>query len=153
MIDYSNPMGVGATAPSTGPANPAGMQRNAITQALMNVANPPPRTQVPPGLGQQGGQMQPNPALSRPPNNLAGPSMPPPGASMGAANAMPGMQPPGMPGQAGMAPTALTPPPGGGMLPTPGTPMPAGPQPGAPNVAPTPLAQQLLPPGVNPGNY
>jgi hypothetical protein len=154
MINYANPQGVGATAPGIGPANPAGMQRDAITNALMNVANPPPRTPVP-GMGQQqGSQMQPNPALSRPPNNLAGPSMPPPGASMAAAGAMPGAQPPGIMAQANMNPTALTPPPANMLPPTPATSMPmGGPQPGGAPVGPSPLTQQLMPPGVNPGNY
>jgi hypothetical protein len=79
--------------------------------------------------------------------------MPPPGASMGAANAMPGMQPPNIMGQANMNPTALTPPPANMLPPTPATGMPAGPQPAMPGVGPSPLTQQLMPPGVNPGNY
>jgi hypothetical protein len=157
MIDYSNPQGVGATAMPTGPATAgADQQRNAITQALMRVANPPPNT----GMPQQGpgyGGMRPD--LSRPPNVL-GPTMPGPQDPLNAAGAMPGAQPGGIMQQAGMAPTALARPqvPPQVMPPSPASGMPQGPQPNVPqSLGQGPLIQppnaNLMPPGLNPGNY
>jgi hypothetical protein len=176
MINYANPQGVGATAMPTGPANPmppgANQQRNAITSALMNVANPAPRTM--PGMGAGGGY---RPDLSRPPNVL-GQNMPSPSDPLNAAGAMPGSQPPGIMAQAGMAPSGMGAPPPGGppmggppvgmggagpgpgavMPPTPASGLPMGPQPNVPGlVGPQPLMQQpgsqLMQPGTNPGNY
>ena len=51
-------------------------QRNAITQALMNVQNPPPRPQMPPSM--QMPQQPPQMPQSRPQMQM--PQMPPPGA-------------------------------------------------------------------------
>jgi hypothetical protein len=156
MIDYSNPQGFGATAAGMGAANPAGQQRDAITMALMNVANPPPRTQVPQGAPMQGQR----PDLSRPPNVLGAPppgGMPPPGASMNAAASMPGAQPGGLMNQAGIAPARTGPPPPV-LPPAPGTGLPQGPMPNVPGLVgqqpqmPQPGTQIPLP-GTNPGGY
>jgi hypothetical protein len=153
-INYANPQGVGATA-MPGSTNDA--RRNAITQALMRVANPPPNTAMP---QQQAGYGGMRPDLSRPPNVL-GPTTPGPMDPLNAAGAMPGAQPPGLPAQAGMAPTALAPRPPGMpppvMPPSPASGLPAGPQPNMPNLlnqAPlvTPPNSNLLPPGLNSGS-
>ena len=154
-INYAQapqPYGAGGGAGATMDA-----QRNAITQALMRVANPPPNTGMPQSNAGYGGM---RPDLSRPANVL-GPTMPGAQDPMSAAGAMPGAQPPGIMGQAGMAPTALTRPPGAPpqmMPPTPATGMPQGPQPNVPqSLGQGPLVQppnaNLLPPDVNPNSY
>jgi hypothetical protein len=149
----------------------ANSQRNAIVQALMNISNPPPATQMPQTPGQAPGQFG---SPTRSPNVLAPPSQSVPGAGMqmtppqsgvlGAApnSALTGPQgprgtippfaaPPGQGGGFGFAPQSppqITPPmPGGGT--------PYGPQQSSTNmVGQQPPLQspgaQLMPPGMNP---
>lgn len=113
--------------------------RNAITQALMNVQNPQPRTEMP---GAQPGM----PGMGAPP----GPQGIPPGAPPGMPGAG-GMPPPGgggMPGGA-MPPGGVMPPPaamaqqGGQPPPMPGG-APIGPPPRVPNM----VGQQPIDPMV-----
>jgi hypothetical protein len=67
-------------------------QRNAITQALMNIANPPPRPVMP----QQHMQMPQQPVPGAPPQGQPLPQAPP--TSMPLSPGMPPQQPqPGMP--------------------------------------------------------
>ena len=105
-------------------------QRNQITQALMNVQNPPPRMGMPP---------QPNAGIPAPGAGAPG-QMQTPGA--------PGMPSIGAPG-APMAPPA-PPTPGQGLAQTPGllpqsmgqNLQPGGTMPGGPNMAPPPILGQ-----------
>jgi hypothetical protein len=134
----------------------ADQQRNAITQALMRVANPPPNTGMPQQRSGYGGM---RPAMP-PPNNL-GSTMPNPQDPLAAAGAMPppgGQAPGGLMQQAGVAPSPLPQTPPQMMPPTPASGMPQGPQPNVPQaLGQGPLVQppnaNLLPPGLNPGNY
>jgi hypothetical protein len=107
--------------PYTGGA--ANAQRDSITQALMDIQNPRPRTQVPPGMGAAPTTQSPTAA---------------PGAAQGQAPGMPAAIPPG----AGMQPGGLMP---GAMNQTmqPGAVMPSG-----PNFAPPP--QVGIPPAQSP---
>jgi PPE-repeat protein len=104
-------------------------QRNAITQALMNVQNPPPRSQMP---------QQPNAMTAMPaPGSTAPGQMTTPGAP-GTSPLGPGVQPP---------PPPPPPTPGQGISPTPGlgpqsmgqTMQPTGMMPGGPNFGTPPL--------------
>lgn len=100
MIPYQNTQIAAPLAPQ------ANNQRDAITQALMNVQNPPPRTQVPgggmPGTDMAGLQPPPMPDPTAPP---ASPS-PMPGAGGG-------MSPAGAPPMGGMLPGGAQQLPGG----------------------------------------
>ena len=90
------------------PPDGANQQRDAITQALMNVQNPAPRTPMPPGI--------PTPTGVQPPPPGGGAGMPP--------TAMPA---PGMPAPMGMpSPMGVPGLPGGQMPPQamPGVPQP-----------------------------
>ena len=132
----------------------ANAQRNAITQALMRVANPPPSTGMPQG-GQGYGGMKP----AMPPPSNVGSTMPSPQAPLSAAGVMPGNQPPGgLMQQAGVAPSPIPQTPPQMMPPTPASGMPQGPQPNVPQaLGQGPFVQppnaNLLPPGLNPGSY
>jgi len=162
MINYANPQGVGVTAmaaPNMG--GNVNAQRNAITQALMDIANPPPRSGVTPDPNNMPGGY--GPPQRMPPPNMLGPTMPSPQDPLNAAGSMPGGMPPapgGLMGQARIAPTGLPNPPGQVppqvMPPTPGSPMPGGPQPST-AIGQAPLVQNpantLIPPGLNPGSY
>jgi hypothetical protein len=104
-----------------GSTNPnMNMQRNAITQALLNVQNPPPRTQMP-GMGAGAPTQSPivpsgvaaSPNMQGaggavPPPAQGSPSLPggvPPGmGAMGAPMGMPGVGAPQSPQQMGGAP-------------------------------------------------
>jgi len=97
-----------AGGPQMGGSNVDGI-RDAITQALMNVQNPQPRTQVPPGMGgglgapQMSGGIPPAGGQGMPPGTDAtappAPAMPP-----GAPPAVGGQVPPPMPGGAPLPP-------------------------------------------------
>jgi hypothetical protein len=81
--------------------------RNAITQALMNVSQPQPRVNMPPGMAGGGG-----PGGAPPPNMLGG-DAPPPGSQIPPPSApgappAPGGMPPG--GAMGMPPPGAAPP-------------------------------------------
>jgi hypothetical protein len=116
------------------------MQRNAIVQALLNVANPQPRTQIPGAQGQQGGF-----GATRAPNVL-GPQTPGEGPSTASS---PGI--PGVPGTFNPA-AAPTPPAAGPMDPN-GVQGPVVPgQPGAFGAAPAggAVGRPLAPPQMMP---
>jgi hypothetical protein len=127
----------------------ANMQRNAITQALMNVQNPPPRTQVPPvpptqTMGAAGAPM---------PQGVQPPQAPPMGGTMGgslpmgAGTTMSGGMPMGggMPAQGGMPTGGAMP--SMGQPPMPGAPPVTGMQPPMPQNAP-PIAMPNQMPGM-----
>lgn len=84
-------------------------QRDAITQALMDVANPPPRTAMP-------GTQMPFSATQDPRQRLGSQLAPPTAGAVGGMNANPG----GMPGQ--FNPLAAGTPPAAGPLPPSGAP-------------------------------
>lgn len=145
-----------AAAPQPYGSGGADQQRNAITQALMRVSNPPPNTGMPQPNAGYGGMKPTMP----PPNNL-GPTMPSPQDPLNAAGAMPGpggQAPGGLMQQAGVAPAPIPQTPPQMMPPTPASGMPQGPQPNVTQaLGQGPLIQppssNLLPPGLNPGSY
>jgi hypothetical protein len=119
-----------AGGPSMGGGNIGGM-RNAITQALMNVQNPQPRTEVPGSGGAPPAIGAPSAPQGIPPGVTTPPSMP---GAMPTGGGMPG----GMPPPGGMAPGM--PPMGAGQMPPPmpgGAPV--GPPPRVPNMGPPPV--------------
>jgi hypothetical protein len=144
------------------PYGTADNQRNAIVQALMNVASPPPRTQAPPAPGQYGGATQPPGSSSVMSPSLPGtgqglPGMPPGGAlglggNAGTVQPPTGAQPfagppaPGQPGPGMSSPFAqggykpLAPP--TSMPPAPAGPLPYGPMPNVPNLVGQPPPMQ-----------
>lgn len=95
-----------APTPYTGGAN---AQRDAITQALMDIQNPRPRTQVPPGIGAAPTEQSPT-AAPPTPGAPGAPGAIPPGAGAAPGGLMPGamnqsLQPGAtFPGGAGFAP-------------------------------------------------
>jgi hypothetical protein len=123
-------------------------QRNQITQALMNIQNPPPRAMMPP---------QPNAA-----------GVPAPGAGTPGQAQTPGAPTPPIGGPPGPMGPAAPPTPGQGLAPTPGlmpqsmgqSMQPGGMTPGGPNMAPPPIVGQppvpqtpnmVPPPGLGSG--
>lgn len=140
VAPYAGPAGPAAPAAPMAPG--ANMQRDAITQALLNVQNPPPRTQVPPGVQSMGAPIIPSPA--------------------GAMGAQPGQQPGagGMPGAPGAIPGMGNPmspmPTGMNQTLQPGAAVPAGPNFNAPpqvGIPPQPqTAAMATPPTVGGGS-
>jgi hypothetical protein len=116
----------------------AGNARNRIAQALLNVANPPPRSQAPADMVSMGMQQQgaPSPATS---NTRPG-QMPPVATGVPGVPSMAGMMPGGMPAVPAMSSvprqSAVF-----GMTGMPGTPAMAGPGGAGPALPQPPIGQ------------
>jgi len=122
------------------PSYGADQMRNNITQALMNVQNPPPRTQMP-----GGGMGSPTKSPIVAPGAAASPMAPGAPAPGGAGGPQSPFAPPPTPGMPGMPGQGFAPPPNGAIgAPTVGPPQVAPPQMGGMPLPPPGLSQNIV---------